>query len=59
MWEAAQRVKSTGRSDAVAAEHGNLYDHLERWMDVATVRRIRSQYVEHTSASGPLKQSES
>jgi 2-methylisocitrate lyase-like PEP mutase family enzyme len=47
MWDAAQRVKSTGRSDAVAAEHGNLYDHLERWMDVAMVRRIRSQYVEH------------
>ena len=50
MWDAAQRVKSTGRSDAVAEEHGNLYDHLERWMDVATVRRIRSAYVEKAAA---------
>ena len=46
MLEAAVKVKSTGRSDAVAAEHGNLYDHLEQWMDVATVRRIRQQYVD-------------
>ena len=45
MWEAAQRVRATGRSDEVAAEHGNLYDHLERWMDVAEVRRIRASYV--------------
>jgi 2-methylisocitrate lyase-like PEP mutase family enzyme len=46
MFEAAVKVKATGRSDAVAAEHGNLYDHLERWMDVPTVRRIRQQYVD-------------
>ena len=45
MLEAAVRVRSSGRSDAVAVEHGNLYEHLERWMDVAEVRRIRTQYV--------------
>jgi len=55
MWDAAQRVKSTGLSTAVAAEHGNLYDHLERWMDVATVRRIRSTYVEQTGSSDASK----
>jgi methylisocitrate lyase len=46
MLDAATRVRESGRSDAVAAEHGSLYDHLERWMDVAEVRRIRTQYVE-------------
>ena len=45
MWQAAQRVRATGRSNEVAAEHGNLYDHLENWMDVAEVRRIRAAYV--------------
>src|SRR5580765_160982 len=44
MLDAATRVRESGRSDAVAAEHGSLYDHLERWMDVAEVRRIRTQY---------------
>lgn len=47
MFEAATRVKATGRTDSVAAQHGNLYDHLERWMDVSSVRRIREQYVKH------------
>ena len=46
MLAAAVRVRDTGRSDAVAEEHGNLYDHLERFMDVAEVRRIRTRYVE-------------
>lgn len=54
MFAAAQRVISTGRSDAVADEHGSLYDHLEQWMDVASVRRIRSQYVERV-AEKPAK----
>lgn len=45
MLEAATKVRATGRSDAVAAEHGNLYDHLERWMEVGEVRRIRERYV--------------
>ncbi len=49
MWQAAQRVRATGRSDAVASEHGNLYDHLEQWMDVAEVRRIRAAYVRNLS----------
>ena len=46
MDEAAKRVRKTGRSNTVAAEHGSLYDHLERWMDVEEVRRIRTTYVE-------------
>jgi 2-methylisocitrate lyase-like PEP mutase family enzyme len=46
MLAAATRVRETGRSDAVSSEHGNLYDHLERWMDVGEVRRIRTQYVD-------------
>ena len=49
MWQAAQRVRATGRSDSVASEHGNLYDHLEQWMDVAEVRRIRAAYVRNLS----------
>lgn len=53
MFDAAVRVRKSGRSDAVAAEHGNLYDHLERWMDVAEVRRIRSRYVAPPEASRP------
>jgi 2-methylisocitrate lyase-like PEP mutase family enzyme len=52
MFEAATRVRSSGRSDAVAAEHGNLYEHLEQWMDVGEVRRIRTQYVR--SEHGPV-----
>jgi hypothetical protein len=40
------RVRESGRSDAAADGHGNLYEHLERWMEVGEVRRIRSQYVE-------------
>lgn len=46
MIAAAERVKASGRSDAVAAEHGSLYEHLERWMEVAEVRRIRTRYVD-------------
>lgn len=59
MLDAAIRVRETGRSDAVAAEHGNLYDHLERWMDVAEVRRIRSKYVDGEHApphAAPVEQ---
>jgi hypothetical protein len=54
MLEAAERVRRTGRSDSVATEHGNLYDHLERWMDVSTVRRIRTTYVEPSRPEAPL-----
>jgi 2-methylisocitrate lyase-like PEP mutase family enzyme len=46
MLAAAVTVRESGHSDAVANEHGNLYEHLERWMDVAEVRRIRTEYVE-------------
>ena len=53
MLEAATRVRESGRSDAVAAEHGSLYDHLERWMDVAEVRRIRTQYVDAAREAAP------
>jgi 2-methylisocitrate lyase-like PEP mutase family enzyme len=45
MLAAATAVRESGRSDTVAEQHGNLYDHLERWMDVGEVRRIRSEYV--------------
>lgn len=51
MLAAAETVRESGRSSAVAAEHGNLYDHLERWMDVAEVRRIRATYVESPKAA--------
>src|SRR5207249_9954096 len=46
MYEAAQKVKATGRSDAVAAQHGSLYDLMELWMDVPAVRRIREKYID-------------
>lgn len=46
MWAAAMRVRQSGRSDAVADEHGSLYDHLERWMDVGRVRELRERYVD-------------
>ena len=66
MTTAAQAVRSTGYSNAVAAEHGSLYDHLERWSDVAEVRRIRTTYVHeetatpaHADASGKAKLSQS
>jgi 2-methylisocitrate lyase-like PEP mutase family enzyme len=49
MVDAARKVRESGHSSAAAAEHGNLYDHLERWMDVADVRRVRSAYVERTA----------
>jgi 2,3-dimethylmalate lyase len=45
MLAAAEKVRATGHSNAVTAEHGNLYDHLERWADVSEVRRIRETYV--------------
>ena len=51
MMDAAERVRATGRSNTVADEHGNLYEHLERWMDVGGVRRIRATYVRGAAAS--------
>jgi 2-methylisocitrate lyase-like PEP mutase family enzyme len=45
MVRAAARERATGKINSVAAEHGNLYDLMEHWMNVAEVRRIRGQYV--------------
>ncbi len=50
MQAAAEKVRATGRSDAAAQEHGSLYDLLEKWMDVAEVRRVRTTYVESVPA---------
>jgi 2,3-dimethylmalate lyase len=46
MSAAARRIIEAGNSDVVADQHGSLYDHLEEWMDVSTVRRFRAKYVE-------------
>jgi 2-methylisocitrate lyase-like PEP mutase family enzyme len=46
MAEAAQKMIAAGNSAVVANEHGSLYDHLEKWMDVETVRRYRTKYVD-------------
>ena len=45
MLSAAESAKASGNSNDLTEAHGSLYDHLERWMDVAEVRRIRQQYV--------------
>jgi 2-methylisocitrate lyase-like PEP mutase family enzyme len=46
MAEAAQKMITAGNSAVVADQHGSLYDHLEKWMDVDTVRRYRTKYVD-------------
>jgi 2-methylisocitrate lyase-like PEP mutase family enzyme len=46
MAAAAARERATGRILSVAAEHGNLYDLMDLWMNVPEVRRIRQQYVQ-------------
>lgn len=50
MWAAATRVRQSGRSESVAEQHGSLYDHLERWMDVGRVRDLRARYVKASGA---------
>jgi 2-methylisocitrate lyase-like PEP mutase family enzyme len=50
MWQAALAARRAGRSSVLADQHGSLYDHLENWMDVETVRRIRRQYVRKDGA---------
>jgi 2-methylisocitrate lyase-like PEP mutase family enzyme len=50
MWQAARTARKAGRSSVLADQHGSLYDHLENWMDVETVRRIRRQYVQQDGA---------
>lgn len=44
MIAAAATVHRTRRMSSVADLHGNLYDHLEQWMNVSEVRRIRESY---------------
>ena len=56
MFAAAQKIKAAGISNVVAEQHGSLYSHLEQWMDVAAVRRIRAQYVDRVPASGEAAQ---
>ena len=46
MWQAAQRAHQSGSSLSLAEEHGSLYDLLEKWMDVKTVRDYRARYVD-------------
>jgi 2,3-dimethylmalate lyase len=50
MWEAARKAKAAGHSNVLAEQHGNLYDHLEKWMDVNTVRRFRTEYVDEANS---------
>lgn len=45
MWRAAQMARQAGGSSVLADQHGSLYEHLENWMDVKTVRRLRREYV--------------
>jgi 2-methylisocitrate lyase-like PEP mutase family enzyme len=45
MARAAERERQTGRIQSVAAEHGNLYELMELWMNVKEVRRIRQAHV--------------
>jgi 2-methylisocitrate lyase-like PEP mutase family enzyme len=45
MVEAMALERKTGKISSLRAQHGNLYDLLESWMNVAEVRRIRESYV--------------
>jgi 2-methylisocitrate lyase-like PEP mutase family enzyme len=45
MVKALARERATGKINSVAAEHGNLYELMDLWMNVPEVRRIRGQYV--------------
>lgn len=45
MVKAMELEKRTGRIASLAGQHGNLYELLELWMNVAEVRRIRQNYV--------------
>lgn len=49
MLQAALQERNTGRIASVAAQHGNLYDLMESWMNVAEVRKIRDRYAKATS----------
>ena len=45
MAAAAEKVISTGRSDAVSAEHGELQDLLNDYSDARTLARMYAKYV--------------
>jgi 2-methylisocitrate lyase-like PEP mutase family enzyme len=45
MVQAMALERQTGKINSLAAQHGNLYDILEKWMNVSEVRRIRQNYV--------------
>jgi 2-methylisocitrate lyase-like PEP mutase family enzyme len=45
MVEAMALERKTGKISSLREQHGNLYDLLESWMNVAEVRRIRESYV--------------
>lgn len=47
MAEALALEKRTGKISSLAAQHGNLYDLLDLWMNVPEVRRIRETYVKN------------
>jgi hypothetical protein len=46
MIDASATLRRTRRMSSVAHLHGNLYDHLEQWMNAGEVRRIRESYFE-------------
>ncbi len=48
MVEALELERKTGKISSLREQHGNLYDLLESWMNVAEVRRIRENYVKKT-----------
>jgi 2-methylisocitrate lyase-like PEP mutase family enzyme len=47
MLKAAKRERESGRMIDLEAEHGNLYDILNTWMNVPEVIRIRQTYCEN------------
>jgi 2-methylisocitrate lyase-like PEP mutase family enzyme len=44
MVKALELEKQTGRISSLAAQHGNLYELMDLWMNVPEVRRIRETY---------------
>ncbi len=45
MVQAMALERQTGKISSLREQHGNLYDLLESWMNVAEVRRIRETYI--------------
>jgi phosphoenolpyruvate phosphomutase len=48
MVKAMELERQTGKISSLREQHGNLYDLLESWMNVAEVRRIRENYVKRS-----------